>query len=92
MEACHLLTLLPVTILAGWVKGHYDGNHREFKHDLNEMADTLAGKFNKHQLQPSPQNIYQVPGLVTPFVLFMIIQSLLQNYIKPWHLSSIVQD
>ncbi len=28
MEAHHLLTLIPVTTLAGWVKGPYEGNHR----------------------------------------------------------------
>ncbi len=48
MEARHLLTLLPVTILAGWVKGHYVGDHREYKHDLNDQVDQLADRFNKH--------------------------------------------
>jgi hypothetical protein len=48
MEARHLLTLIPVTVLAGWVKGHYDGDHREYKPDLNDSVDKLAGDFNKH--------------------------------------------
>jgi hypothetical protein len=30
------------------VKGHYTGEHREHKHDLNEQADKLATKFNAH--------------------------------------------
>jgi hypothetical protein len=47
MEARHLLTLIPVTILASWVKGHYNGEFREFKHDLNEKVDRLATEFNK---------------------------------------------
>jgi hypothetical protein len=47
MKARHLLTLIPVSVLAGWVKGHYDGDHREYKHDLNDSVDKLAGDFNK---------------------------------------------
>jgi hypothetical protein len=46
--AKRLLRLLPVTIVAEWVKGHYTGDNREHKHDLNDMADQLAGKFNKN--------------------------------------------
>jgi hypothetical protein len=48
MEARHLLTILPVTILSGCVKGHYTGDYREYKHDLNDKVDHLAGAFNKH--------------------------------------------
>jgi hypothetical protein len=48
MEARQLLTLIPVTVLAGWVKGHYHGDHREYKHDLNDSVDKLAGDFSKH--------------------------------------------
>jgi hypothetical protein len=46
--AKRLLRLLPVTIVAEWVKGHYTGDNREHKHDLNDMADQLAGKFYKN--------------------------------------------
>ncbi len=42
-----LLQVLPVTIIAEWVKGHYDGEHREYKHDINDMADKLATTFAK---------------------------------------------
>jgi ribonuclease HI len=45
--AQHLLSIIPATIIAEWVKGHYNGDYREFKHDLNDRADHLAGKFNK---------------------------------------------
>ncbi len=48
MEARHLIMLLSVTILSGWVKGHYTGDNREYKHDLNEKVDHLAGTFNKN--------------------------------------------
>ncbi len=46
--AQHLLTIIPATIIAEWVKGHYTGDQREFKHDLNDRADHIAGKFNKN--------------------------------------------
>jgi hypothetical protein len=59
MEARRLLSIIPVTIIAEWVKGHYSGKEREFKHDLNEIADSLATSFNsvphpnfKPRLQP----------------------------------------
>jgi ribonuclease HI len=35
-------TLLPISVACEWVKGHYTGNKREYKHDLNERADLLA--------------------------------------------------
>jgi hypothetical protein len=41
-----LLALIPATIVAEWVKGHFTGEHREYKHDLNEKADRLATSFN----------------------------------------------
>lgn len=44
--AKQLVTLIPATIVANWVKGHYTGEYREHKHDLNEQADKLATKFN----------------------------------------------
>jgi hypothetical protein len=41
-----LTDAIPVTILAEWVKGHYNGKDHEFKHDLNEITDTMATSFN----------------------------------------------
>jgi hypothetical protein len=38
----------PATIVAEWVKGHYTGEHREHKDDLNERVDKLATNFNAH--------------------------------------------
>jgi hypothetical protein len=35
-------TLLPISVVGEWVKGHYTGDHREYKHDLNNRADRLA--------------------------------------------------
>jgi hypothetical protein len=34
--------LLPISVVCEWVKGHYTGNKREYKHELNERADLLA--------------------------------------------------
>jgi ribonuclease HI len=45
LVAKRLVSLLPITIVAEWVKGHYDGGQREHKHDLNHRADTLAAHF-----------------------------------------------
>ena len=42
-----LLRQLPITIIDVWVKGHYTGNNRETKHDLNDIADSLATAFQK---------------------------------------------
>jgi len=36
---------LPIKVNIQHVKGHYKGDHRETKHDLNDLADTLAGHF-----------------------------------------------
>jgi hypothetical protein len=36
---------LPITVNKQWVKGHYKGNQRETKHDLNDLADSLATHF-----------------------------------------------
>jgi ribonuclease HI len=43
-----LLLQLPITvsITHQWVKGHYKGK-RELKHELNNLADELAGEFNE---------------------------------------------
>jgi hypothetical protein len=36
---------LPIKINHAHVKGHYKGNDREVKHDLNDIADDLASQF-----------------------------------------------
>jgi hypothetical protein len=36
------LALLPITVVGEWVKGHYSGDKREYKHDLIDRADHLA--------------------------------------------------
>jgi hypothetical protein len=47
MEAKCLLRIIPITILAEWVKGHYTGKDKEYKHDLNTMADSLATSYQR---------------------------------------------
>jgi hypothetical protein len=47
MKAKCLLNAIPITILVEWVKGHYNGKDREYKHDLNDIADSLATSFNR---------------------------------------------
>jgi hypothetical protein len=54
MEAKRPIDILPITIIAEWVKGHYNGKDREYKHNLNETADSLATSFNS---SPHPQYI-----------------------------------
>jgi hypothetical protein len=39
MEVKRLLSIIPITILADWVKGHYNGKDKEYKHELNTTAD-----------------------------------------------------
>jgi hypothetical protein len=36
------LALFPITVVGEWVKGHYSGKDRKYKHDLNDRADQLA--------------------------------------------------
>lgn len=57
MEAKCLLGVILVTILAEWVKGHYNGKDREYKHELNEFAGSLATSFNS---SPHPQLIPRI--------------------------------
>jgi len=45
-------TLLPISVVGEWVKGHYTGDHREYKHDLNDCADRLAA--NAARIMPPP--------------------------------------
>ncbi len=33
MEAKRLISIIPITILAEWVKGHYTGKDKEYKHE-----------------------------------------------------------
>jgi hypothetical protein len=57
MEAKRLLSVILVTILAEWVKGHYNGKDRGYKHELNEFAGSLANSFNS---SPHPQFIPRI--------------------------------
>jgi hypothetical protein len=41
------LALLPITVVGEWVKGHYSGNDRKYKHDLHDRADQLATTANR---------------------------------------------
>jgi len=44
-----LLQILPIIVTTAWVKGHYEGKDKEFKHVLNDTADRLAGSFQAKQ-------------------------------------------
>jgi ribonuclease HI len=35
-----------ITVKKEWVKGHFNGPNRQLKHDLNDLADNLAGDYN----------------------------------------------
>jgi hypothetical protein len=45
-------TLLPNSVVGEWVKGHYTGDRREYKHDLNDRADHLATAASGTMPQP----------------------------------------
>ncbi len=45
--AQYLLTILPITVLHEWVKGHYTGSKKEYKHTLNHRADALATRYQR---------------------------------------------
>jgi hypothetical protein len=53
-----LLSLIPITIATEWVKGHYTRRNREYKHNLNDTADRLAGDYQRlhtsHYTIPRP--------------------------------------
>jgi hypothetical protein len=44
-----LLGIISITVLHEWVKGHYTGTTKEFKHTLNHNADQLATQYQLHQ-------------------------------------------
>jgi hypothetical protein len=62
--------LIPATIVAEWVKGHYNGEHREHKHDLNEMADKLATNFNAHP--PPTLKQMRMPCLLPGYAIRLV--------------------
>jgi hypothetical protein len=63
ITARHLLTLMPITIVAEWVKGHYNGEYREYKHGLNDKADKLATSSNTN---PHPNFIPKLHPIFPP--------------------------
>jgi hypothetical protein len=46
-----LLQIIPVTVLGEWVKGHYTGMSKEYKHELNHRVNSMATQFQKRQPQ-----------------------------------------
>jgi hypothetical protein len=46
------ISLITITVLGEWVKGHYSGKNCQFQHDLNNRADTLATQHLRHQHSP----------------------------------------
>ncbi len=63
MEAKRLLNATPITIIAEWVKGPYNGKDWDFKHDLNEITDSLATDFNS---SPHPNHIPHRKTIASP--------------------------
>jgi len=57
-----LIQLIPLIITSKWVKGHYEGKGKQYKHTINAEADKLAGEF---QDQQSPHSTLVKP-IVTP--------------------------
>jgi hypothetical protein len=56
-----LIKLIPIVITTQWVKGHYSGKKRQYEHDLNDVADKLAGDF---QLSQEPH--YSIKKPIAP--------------------------
>jgi len=56
--------LLPITVVGEWVKGHYSGDKREYKHDLNDRADHLATSTHRHPSRSfaTTANVLPPPG------------------------------
>ncbi len=46
------IQLIPVSISGEWVKGHYNGKDKAFKHEMNDLADSLANKHMANQQTP----------------------------------------
>jgi hypothetical protein len=44
-----LLQLIPIAMSNEWVKGHYEGNHKQYQHHLNVEADKISGEYQRHQ-------------------------------------------
>jgi ribonuclease HI len=82
-----LIHILPVAISNEWVKGHYNGKNREYKHDLNDEADCLAGRYQLNQTphysikRPLAPPGYKVPLLYDQsFLTSKIPQTLINSY------------
>ena len=91
MEAKRLLNIIPVTIVAHWVKGHYTGKDREYKHDLNDIADSLATSFNR---RPHPQYVPKAMPLVHKHFGARIIYegSTITNKLRPLMAQALHRD
>jgi hypothetical protein len=80
-----LLKLLPIALSNEWVKGHYNGNQRQYQHDLNAEADTIAGHYQAHQYphysirKPIPPPDFRVRLLHDSSVITSRIHSVLQT-------------
>ncbi len=46
------IQLIPVSISGEWVKGHYNGKDKAFKHEMNDLADSLANEHMSNQQAP----------------------------------------
>ena len=84
--AKRLLTLIPATIVTEWVKGHYTGDFREHKHNLNDKADKLAATFNKH---PHPSYVQKTMPCSLPNYAIRLIHDGSTITTKLYHTMSV---
>jgi hypothetical protein len=59
--AKQLVARIPITMLGEWVKGHYSGKARKIQHDLNDMADDIAGNHLAAQNRTTGTNASLLP-------------------------------
>jgi hypothetical protein len=67
-----LIKLIPIVITTQWVKGHYSDKKRQYKHDLNDAADKLAGDF---QLSQEPHHSIKKPIAPPDFKVWLLFDS-----------------
>jgi hypothetical protein len=78
-----LIHLIPILITTSWVKRHYTGKDPQYRHDLNDKADKIAGQYQAKQIphhtirKPLPQPGYKIRLLYDSSVLTANVQSTL---------------
>jgi hypothetical protein len=84
-----LLHILPITVLHEWVKGHYTGDQKEFKHTLNQPRLTRKQKITMAKLihglaNTNRQNhLYYNTANLCPS--FNVEEETFENALTSWH-------